>query len=95
MVLAYFPAGLSQQFGAKQQIVGITKASATGLVQVTAHGYSVGDTVIMGGLSQSATTGMQQIAGIPFTINCVVMLTISILIGIQQDLIYCVYQVRQ
>jgi hypothetical protein len=62
-----FQAGLSQQFGANQQIIGITKASA-GRVNVTAHGYSVGDTVVLQGLSQSATTGMQQIAGIPFTI---------------------------
>lgn len=65
--ISVFSAGLSQQFGAKQQIIGITKAAA-GRVNVTAHGYSVGDTVILGGLSQSATTGMQQIAGIPFTI---------------------------
>jgi hypothetical protein len=68
--ISTFQGGLSQQFGAKQQIVAIPKASPT-VVQVTAHGYSVGDTVIMGGLYQSPTTGMQQIAGIPFTITAV------------------------
>lgn len=62
-----FSAGQMLQYGARQQIVGITKANPA-RVNVTAHGYSVGDTVIMYGLSQSATTGMQQIAGIPFTI---------------------------
>jgi hypothetical protein len=65
-----FQAGLSQQFGAKQQIVGITAANPA-VVNVTAHGYSVGDTVVLQGLNQSATTGMQQIAGIPFTITAV------------------------
>lgn len=65
-----FSAGLSQQFGATQQIVGITAANPA-VVNVTAHGYSVGDTVILQGLKQSASTGMQQIAGIPFTITAV------------------------
>jgi len=62
-----FSGGLSQQFGAKKQVIGITKASAA-RINVTAHGYSVGDTVILGGLAQSGTTGMNQISGIPFTI---------------------------
>jgi hypothetical protein len=65
--ISVFSAGLSQQFGAKQQVIGITKANPA-RVNVTAHGYSVGDTVILGGLAQSATTGMNQISGIPFTI---------------------------
>lgn len=62
-----FSAGQMLQYGPRQQIVGITKADPA-RVNVTAHGYKVGDTVIMYGLEQSATTGMQQIAGIPFTI---------------------------
>lgn len=65
--ISTFSGGLSQQFGARKQIIGITKA-AQASVNVTAHGYSVGDTVIFQGLAQSASTGMQQIAGIPFTI---------------------------
>lgn len=68
--ISTFSAGLSQQFGATQQIIGITAANPA-VVNVTAHGYSVGDTVILQGLKQSATTGMQQIAGIPFTITAV------------------------
>jgi len=62
-----FSGGLSLQYGARQQIVGITKANPA-RVNVTAHGYKVGDTVVLQGLYQSSSTGMQQIAGIPFTI---------------------------
>lgn len=65
-----FSGGLSQQFGAAQQIIGITAANPA-VVNVTAHGYSVGDTVILRGLFQSSTTGMPQINGIPFTISAV------------------------
>jgi hypothetical protein len=57
-------------FGTAQQIVGITKASQA-VVNVTAHGYSVGDTIVLSGLYQSATTGMPQIAGLFFTITAV------------------------
>lgn len=62
-----FYAGLSLQFGATQQIIGITKASAA-RVNVTAHGYSVGDTVIMQGLALATTNNMQLLNGVPFTI---------------------------
>ena len=65
-----FAAGQMLQYGATQQVVSITKAAA-GVVTVTAHGYVSGDVVIFQGLSQSATTGMQQIAGIPFTITVI------------------------
>ena len=63
-----FSAGLMLQYGAAQQIVGLTKASPAE-VTVTAHGYSTGDVVILDGLYQSATTGMPQIAGMPFVIT--------------------------
>jgi len=58
------------QYGARKQIIGITAANPA-VVNVTAHGYVVGDTVVLQGLAQSSTTGMQQIAGIPFTISAV------------------------
>lgn len=63
-----FSAGLALQYGASQTVGGITKASA-GVVTVTAHGYASGDVVIFKGLYESATTGMPQIDGIPFTIT--------------------------
>jgi len=62
-----FSAGLSQQFGASQQIIGITKAAAA-RVNVTAHGYSVGDTVIMQGIALGTTNNMQLLNDVPFTI---------------------------
>lgn len=65
--ISTFYAGLSQQFGAAQQVVASTKGTTTSF-QVTGHGYSVGDTVIFRGLFQSSTTGMPQMNGIPFTI---------------------------
>ena len=65
--ISVFSAGLSQQFGAAQQVVASTKGTTTSF-QVTGHGYSVGDTVIFRGLFQSSTTGMPQINDVPLTI---------------------------
>lgn len=64
-----FSAGQALQFGAQIQISGITKASPAVVTTGSAHGYSSGDVVIFQGLKQSSTTGMQQIAGIPFSIT--------------------------
>lgn len=55
--------------GAAIQISGITKASPAVVTTGSNHGYSTGDVVIFQGLYQSATTGMPQIAGIPFIIT--------------------------
>ena len=66
--ISTFSAGLSLQYGASQQVVGITKAAA-GVVTVTGHGYSTGDVVVFEGLFQSAVTGMPQICGMPFVIT--------------------------
>jgi len=68
--ISVFSAGLSQQFGAAQQVVASTKGTTTSF-QVTGHGYSVGDTVIFRGLFQSATTGMPQMNGVPLTITTI------------------------
>lgn len=65
-----FSAGQLLQFGAVQQIVTSTKGSTTSF-QVTGHGYVVGDVVLFEGLWQSATTGMQQMAGIPMRVTTV------------------------
>jgi hypothetical protein len=66
--ISTFAAGQLLQFGASQQIIGITKANPAS-INVTAHGYNTGDVVMLQGLKQSATTGMQQIAGIPFVVT--------------------------
>lgn len=62
-----FSAGQLLQYGPQQQVVASTKGTTTSF-EVTAHGYSVGDSVIFTGLYQSSTTGMPQMSGIVFTI---------------------------
>jgi hypothetical protein len=64
-----FAAGQMLQYGARIQISGITKANPAVVTTASAHGYASGDVVIFQGLYQSATTGMPQIAGIPFTVT--------------------------
>ncbi len=73
-----FAAGLAFQFGAQEQISGITKASAAVVTTASPHGYATGDVVLLQGLVESSTTGMQQIAGIPFTITVTGASTFSI-----------------
>lgn len=63
-----YAGGLALQYGPTVQVVGITKANPA-VVTATSHGLRTGDVVIFQGLYQSATTGMQQIAGIPFTVT--------------------------
>lgn len=68
--ISSFEAGQLLQYGPSKQIVGITKANPA-IVTVTAHGLKSGDVVVMQGLYQSATTGMPQIAEIPFTVTVI------------------------
>lgn len=71
-----FSAGLLFQFGATNQHGGspvsdfsISKANPATVTTVGNHGLASGDVVIFSNLSQTSTTGMQQIAGIPFTVT--------------------------
>lgn len=64
-----FNAGQLLQYGAQLQIVSISKAAAAVVTTSANHGYASGDVVILTGLAQTSTTGMQQIAGIPFTVT--------------------------
>lgn len=64
-----FAAGLMLQYGPPLAISGITAASPAVVTTSSAHGLATGDVVILEGLVQSATTGMQQIATIPFVIT--------------------------
>jgi hypothetical protein len=61
--------GLSLQYGAQLQISGITKANPAVVTTASPHGLSSGQIVILEGLYQSATTGMPQIAAMPFVIT--------------------------
>lgn len=66
-------AGLSLQYGATyQHSVGdftISKASPAVVTTTVAHGLVSGNVVIFQNLYQTATTGMLQIAGIPFVVT--------------------------
>ena len=66
--ISTFSAGQLLQYGASQVVGGLTKANPA-VVTVTGHGYSSGDVVVFQDLYESATTGMPQIDGIPFTIT--------------------------
>lgn len=63
-----FSAGYPQ-YGAQIQIASISTAAAAVVTTASAHGYSTGDVVILTGLFQSSSTGMPQIAGVPFAIT--------------------------
>jgi hypothetical protein len=65
--ISVFTAGLALQFGLTKQVIGITK-DAQASVNVTAHGYNVGDTVIFQGIAIGTTNDMQLLNGVPFTI---------------------------
>jgi hypothetical protein len=76
--ISTFSAGLALQYGAQLQIVGITKAAAGVVTTSAAHGLTTGDVVVLTGLVQSPTTGMQQIASIPFAVTVLSPTTFSI-----------------
>jgi hypothetical protein len=72
--ISTFSGGLSFQYGAAYQHTGstdfsITAANPAVVTTTTAHGLTSGDVVIFQNLSQTSTTGLQQIAGIPFTVT--------------------------
>lgn len=64
-----FTAGLLFQFGPQLQIASISKANPAVVTTASPHGLTTGQIVFLEGLNQSPTTGMQQIAGIPFVIT--------------------------
>ena len=64
-----FAAGLALQYGPVEQIASISKASPAVVTTAAPHGYTTGDIVLLQGLYQSPTTGMPQIAGIPFVVT--------------------------
>jgi hypothetical protein len=66
--ISTFSNGLALQYGAQLQIASTTKATNT-VTTAAAHGLSTGQTVILEGLYQSATTGMPQLSNMPFVIT--------------------------
>jgi len=78
-------AGLSLQYGpayfhlsVATADFAISKAANAVVTTVTAHGLVSGNWVIFSNLYQTATTGMQQIAGIPFMVTVLSPTTFSI-----------------
>lgn len=66
-----FQAGIALQFGASQAVTTLTKsASPTIITTTSAHGYQVGDTVILSGIPLG-TNNFQLLNGVPFTISAV------------------------
>lgn len=77
--ISTFAAGLLLQYGAPVNIASITKNAGTPIVTTVAvHGLATGDVVILENLYQSPTTGMQQIAGIPFIVTVTGVTTFTI-----------------
>lgn len=67
-------AALALQYGAVYHHTGstdfsISKASPAVVTCTTAHGLTTGNWVVFSNLSETSTTGMQQIAGIPFMVT--------------------------
>lgn len=67
--ISTFSAGQLLQFGPTLQISGITKANPAVVTTASNHNLASGDVVMFQGLYQSSTTGMPQIAMIPFTVT--------------------------
>lgn len=75
--ISVFSAGLSLQYGPLQghntgaitEFSIATSASPTTVTTTGNHGLNSGDVIVFQNLSQTATTGMQQIAGIAFTVT--------------------------
>lgn len=74
--ISVFSGGLSFQYGpvyAHNSVASadfaISKAAVAQVTTATAHGLTSGDVVIFANLYQTSTTGMQQIAGIPFVVT--------------------------
>jgi hypothetical protein len=64
-----FYAGLSLQFGAVTNVATVSKANPAVVTTSTAHGLTTGQVVIFQSLAQTSTTGMQQLASIPFVVT--------------------------
>ncbi len=62
-------AGLSLQYGASQLVTSISKASPGVVTTTSPHGLVSGNVVVFQNIAQTSSTGMQQIAGIPFVVT--------------------------
>lgn len=76
--ISTFACGLSLQYGPALAVSTITTANPAVVTTVANHGLKSGDVVVFQNLYQTATTGMQQIAGIAFTVTVTGLNTFTI-----------------
>jgi hypothetical protein len=69
--ISTFYAGLMLQYGASISVTAITKASQAVVTTATAHGYNIGDTVILQQVAIGTTNDMILLNDVPFTIVAV------------------------
>lgn len=74
--ISTFAAGQLLQYGPVYQHTGstdfsITAASPAVVTTTTAHGLATGNVIVFSNLYQTATTGMQQMAGVPLTVTVI------------------------
>lgn len=64
-----YAAALSLQFGPSIQIASVNTTAPIGVTTAVPHGLANNDVVVLEGLYESPTTGMQQIAGMMFQVS--------------------------
>jgi hypothetical protein len=69
--ISTFYAGLALQYGASIGVTAITKAAQAVVTTASAHGYNIGDTVILESVAIGTTNDMILLNGVPFTIVAV------------------------
>lgn len=82
--ISTFAAGQLLQYGASQNVSTLAKATSI-VTSSSPHGLASGDVVIFQNLYQTATTGMEQIAGIPFTVTVTAPTTFTIPFNLNQS----------
>ncbi len=75
--ISTFTAGQMLQYGAAQAVSTLAKATSI-VTSSSPHGLKSGDVVVFQNLYQTATTGMVQICGIPFTVTVTAPTTFTI-----------------
>lgn len=66
--ISTFYAGLALQYGASIGVTAITKAAQAQVTTASAHGYNIGDTVILESVAIGTTNDMILLNAVPFTI---------------------------
>lgn len=69
--ISSFQGALALQYGASIGVTAITKATQAVVTTASAHGYSVGTTVILQNVALATTNNMQLLNDVPFTIVAV------------------------